>query len=280
MRADAVHALDRDGDGLVDAAEHVLGTSPTNVDSDRDGYSDLEELARHTSPLLAQSIPTDDSRNAPSLGMTCYMSHGRLHALIAVYSPDSNFHDLTLHIGYLANGRLGELGESALVGHSSIQTHRAHDRDASIAVLDFPFSPRAVHVLGGLTMFATAGRVGSGVVSTADSFQLLDVGGVVVLCKVDQSTMNALTVGGGHAHGASAMIYVPLGDDDIPPMNWVSGAICYQQMEVVATTHASVTQEVVSAECQDGWDGACPSSCAASVGSLTTTIDAAALIGG
>jgi hypothetical protein len=281
LRADAVQMLDRDGDGLVDAAEHVLGTSPTNVDTDRDGYSDLEELARHTSPLLAQSLPSADARNAPSLGMSCYWSHGRVHALIAVYSPDSNFHDLTMHIGYLANGRLGELGESALVGHAAIHTHPAHDPAASIAVLDFPFSPRAVHALGGLTVFATAGRVGSGVVSTADSIQLLDVGGVVVLCKVDNSTqMNAATVGGGHAHGASAMIYVPLGDDDMPPMNWVSGAICYQQMEVVATTHASVTQEVVSAECQDGWDGACPSSCSSSVGSLTTTIDAAALIGG
>jgi hypothetical protein len=281
LRADSVQHSDADGDGLVDALEHVLGTSPLKADTDRDGYSDLEELARNSSPIDATSFPSEGSRDsAPSLGMSCYWSHGRVHALIAVYSPDSNFHDLSLHIGYLANGRLGELGESALVGHASIRTYAARDPDASIAAVDFPFSPRAIHALGSLTVFATVGRKSSGIVSAADASQLLDVGGVVVLCKPDHSAMNAATVGGGHAHGASAMIYIPLGDGDDPPVNWTQGAICYQQMEVVATTQASVTQEVVSAECQDGWDGSCPTGCAGSVGSTITTINAAALIGG
>jgi hypothetical protein len=281
LRADGAQRVDSDGDGLVDALEHVLGTSPTGADTDHDGYSDLEELARHTLATDATSTPTEGSRaGAPSLGMSCYWSHGLVHAVIALYSPDSNFHDLSVHIGYLAGGRFGEIGESALVGHSSLQTFPAHDRGASIAVIDFPFSPRAIHSLGSLTVFATAARKSTGIVTTADTAQLLDVGGVVVLCVPDHSAMNAATVGGGHSHGASAMIYVPLGDGDDPPMNWTQGAICYQQMEVVATTQASVTQEVTSAECQDGFDGACPSGCAGTVGSMITTVNAAALIGG
>ncbi len=42
---------DTDGDGLADAAEFVLGTSPTLADSDRDGLSDGSEVAAGTNPL-------------------------------------------------------------------------------------------------------------------------------------------------------------------------------------------------------------------------------------
>jgi subtilisin family serine protease len=48
--------IDRDGDGLTDAAEAGLGTNPLDSDSDDDGLSDGAEANTHgTDPLLADS---------------------------------------------------------------------------------------------------------------------------------------------------------------------------------------------------------------------------------
>ena len=48
--------LDRDHDGLTDAFERMIGSSPAAADSDQDGLSDAYEAAvSHTSPLLADT---------------------------------------------------------------------------------------------------------------------------------------------------------------------------------------------------------------------------------
>ena len=46
----AVADLDSDQDGLTDAEEHFLGTSPTSNDTDGDGISDSDEMAGGTDP--------------------------------------------------------------------------------------------------------------------------------------------------------------------------------------------------------------------------------------
>ncbi len=46
---------DSDGDGLINAKELELGTSPTNADSDGDGLSDEKELNLNTNPLDSDS---------------------------------------------------------------------------------------------------------------------------------------------------------------------------------------------------------------------------------
>jgi len=49
--------LDSDGDGLCDADELIIGTSPFMADSDGDGYPDGLELALGSDPLDPKSIP-------------------------------------------------------------------------------------------------------------------------------------------------------------------------------------------------------------------------------
>ncbi|HUR24875.1 MAG TPA: Calx-beta domain-containing protein [Candidatus Thermoplasmatota archaeon] len=48
-----VQTADQDGDGLCDALEQVLGTSPYSADTDGDGGNDAEEVAASTDPLTA-----------------------------------------------------------------------------------------------------------------------------------------------------------------------------------------------------------------------------------
>jgi hypothetical protein len=43
---------------------------------------------------------------------------------------------------------------------------------------------------------------------------------------------------------------------------------------------AIITNEIVSADCMNGWDGFCPPSCTSTVGSTYETVDPLGLIGG
>lgn len=50
--------VDSDRDGLTDAEEEALGTSPTNPDTDGDGISDLVELLTGLDPLVPNEMPS------------------------------------------------------------------------------------------------------------------------------------------------------------------------------------------------------------------------------
>jgi hypothetical protein len=280
LRADVSNDTDFDQDGLVDAQEVILGTSLTNADTDHDGYSDLEELARKTLPTAAQFHPDNEQDNSISLGMTCHWSNGMIHALMAVYLPDGELHDKTFRVGVMIGHRIRLIPEHTLLARGRMEMYPAHAAGAAIAVIDVPFSPAIVHTGGHVTVFATAGNKGAGA-RTADVAQLFDLAGVVVYAKVDHSPIVYFShVSTGQQHPSSAnVIYVPLGEDG-GPVNWTPGAVCYQQTQVVGTSGASITEEVVSAECTEGWDGSCPPSCPDSVGTTYSTIDPLLLLGG
>ena len=280
LKADVTNNHDADGDGLVDAQELVLGTSPFNPDTDDDGYSDLEELARKSSPLLPQFHPDDHVDNTLSVGMSCHWAGNKVHALIALYVPDHNLHDKSFHIGMLVGHRMLRVPQHVLLERANASVYPAHDPGAMIMTVDFPFDPNLVHMHGSVTVFATAGSALPGAVTTADAAQLINVGNVVVYCMVDHSpVVHMNSVGNGNQHSSSSgLIYIPLDDDG--PLNWTPGAVCQQETEVVGTSGSSVTEEVVSAECVDGWDAACPPGCADTVGTTSETVDPLLLIGG
>jgi len=50
-------AIDRDGDGLTDSEEQMLGTDPDSVDTDGDSWQDGIEVDNYTDPLKKNDHP-------------------------------------------------------------------------------------------------------------------------------------------------------------------------------------------------------------------------------
>jgi len=272
---------DPDGDFLCNAQEQVLGTSPVSSDTDLDGFSDLEELARGTSPILAGQFPTS---TAPvHLGMTAHAGEdGRIRVLVAVHSSLANPRHVQLGFGVQIDQRTVTLSNAWVASNSTSRITTGAGGQSLLHLLDIGLEPAAVLGAGHLTFFATATVPGAGTVLSADTVRLLNVDGVVVLVmsppRPDTSQQNAP----GAAPTQIGSIYVPLpigGEGEIPS-TWIQGSVCFQRSTPVAANGAVVTQEVVSAGCIEGWEGSCPPSCSASVGSTFSTVDPIALIGG
>jgi len=275
-------AHDPDSDGLVNAQEEIIGTNSFEADSDHDGLSDLEELARKSSPLFASSMPAGAGM---SVGMTARGGEQEVHALIAMYLPDGKLRNKEFRAGILMGGRTVAFSQAYLLNEAELSFYPALDSVARIALLDLPIPPRYVVAFGQMTMFATLGDAAAGVVQTADSIHLLAFGQMIVLeftnpmIKGGDSTIASSQPTGGPGSRSIGSIYIPL------PMgggvsNWLPGQVCFQQTALIGVSGAKITQAVLSAECQLGWDSYCPGTCSATVGNTYTTIDPLALIGG
>src|SRR6187455_2168832 len=94
---------DPDGDGVPNRLESVLGTNRFQADTDLDGFSDLEELARRSSPLFPQSVPQSQRMR---LGMSATGGDTRMHAVIAIYLPDGNLRNKAFAAGLLVGDRI------------------------------------------------------------------------------------------------------------------------------------------------------------------------------
>jgi len=269
---------DEDGDGLVFHQELILETWNSAADTDSDGFGDAEELARNTSPLLAEVHPTN---NLLDVGITARGEPGGLHALIAVYVPDSRFDALDVKVGILAGRRLLFLRSSIVMASSNIDFVPGADPSSSVALLDFRFPRSWVDATGHLTMFTTVSHVGSSDNEAAAAMDLFNIAGIVVLAMPDPHYIPPQGITGGSPHPNPGTVYKPLTIlDGEPPAGWAMGEVCFQYSSTVMVSGAVAVHEISSAECQGGWEGACPPTCSSSVGSTYTTVDPAVLVGG
>lgn len=277
LSASVIEDPDTDGDGLVDRQERVLGTLASTVDSDQDGFSDSEELARQTAPDYPQYYPEGGGL---SVGLTAHAERDGLHAVIAVYLPNGNPRDVDIHLGTLVGRRVLLVPQPLFEAESSMWFVPAQDPQALVAIVDFRFDRTWVTATGHLTMFATVARRGAGRITSAAAIDLFDMGGVVTLALTVPQQNQSLRVSRSSANGQGT-IYRPLmgGGSDVPA-GWAIDQVCYQTSQAVAVNGAVVTHEVVTADCVSGWDGSCAPTCSNSVGSTFNSLDPVILIGG
>jgi len=265
---------DMDGDGIVDRQERVLDTSLTAVDTDQDGFSDAEELARRSSPLFPEMRP----EGGLQLGMTARAEPDGLHALVAVYLPDHDIQAVTLRVGVMFGRRVIQLPQD-LLAYGNVNFVPAADPNAVVALIDFPFSETWIDLARHVTLFVTAARVGSPIVHAAHTVEFSKMHDVVVLLVPD-ATMASTLRNLGNLTVRSGGVIKPLTDDGSAPDGWEPGEVCHQTSQAVSVNGSVITSEVVSAECQSGWEGACPPDCSSSVGTTYSTLDPVVLVGG
>jgi hypothetical protein len=159
--------------------------------------------------------------------------------------------------GASISGRHGVRVEAVYIPRLMLETHgtiefaAADLPTASIALLDFRFPRNWVDRTGHLTVFATVGHIGSGTVDSVAVMELFNIGGVIMLAAPDPTSLRPLT-----SRPRPPADRIPASDDgeDDTPRGWTIEEVCFQQSQPVGVSGSIITNEVVSAECQSGWE--------------------------
>lgn len=283
LRANDTVSSDQDGDGLSDREERILQTSPYLADTDGDGFSDTEELARQMRWLIPDPAPIHGRLR---LGATACDHLGQFEILLAVYLPDSKIRGKDLRLGLVAGHRVFEIARDDLLDGATIDFLPTQSADAVVALVRIPFNEQVVHAVGGLSVYATIGNEGTGIVAASAAIRMISVDNIALLCLPDPYSAPSANSSGlqtqqsGSTSTNGGTIFVPLTFDDDPPALWTPGQICYQKSSPVGAAGLLVTHEVVRADCMDNWDAFCPPTCSASVGTTFEDVDPLALLGG
>jgi hypothetical protein len=258
-----------DGDGLADALELRLGTAPDEADTDADGFSDAEEVARSSLPTTPNSTPSPDPLG---VGLQVYQTGGPLQLVSVLYVGDGNIATKTISMG----ARVGSVVRTAPISYftkgAQFTTLAGSEAGSTVLVIDAPVQPQLVQRFGSMSFFTTLanqGKVSSaGVVNVAWKGLLLEY--------IVEAYPTAVQAGQG---GFTTGRYEPI-DPGAVPLDWTPDQICAQAMAISASVGPVVIQEVVEASCEAGWDAFCDPACPATVGSTVETLDPGALIGG
>jgi hypothetical protein len=281
-----ISGSDEDGDGLSLMQEKVLGTNPTHSDTDGDGVSDLEELARGSSALSAASQP--DLSKQLGLAMTANAESDGLHALVCVYMSDTNLRSKSLQVGLFSHDRLLTLSDTFLATNGTLEFKPSITPTGAVAVIDVSIPAGFVHASQQLTLWATAALPNVPGATATSAIHLTSIGGVVAFAMPAPSTVIAQAgpYPGTSPQSGRGTIYVPLvpppigGSSLTAPPGWASGEVCFQRSSLVGVNGATLTNEIVTADCASGWDGFCPPTCTSTVGSTYKTVDPLVLLGG
>lgn len=271
VRAVPRMAGDLDQDGLPDQLENVLGTLALRADSDLDGWTDVEELARGSHPMRRGSVP---SGSDVGIAMDAYRDGASIHAITLVYLPDGVTSDKTLAFVTAQGDELWPVPLNWLAGGNPTKVFPGADGVGRTVVLDPKVSTDLVLGRNGFTLCGVVADAGVRV--AADTLTLVVVNDQVFEQVAKQAP------NGGHPGEAVPSglgvggVYRPLTHDPGEPS---PGEICAQTTVVVGVINGIVLQEVAEADCVAGWDAYCAPGCDQLVGTQIKTIDPAALLG-
>lgn len=279
--------FDLDGDGIEDQAESILGTLDWLSDSDQDGYSDSEELARDSDPLDPAQVPQAVAPFIPSAGLDASAHDGLVHLISTFYVETAYLDDYDIQVGAMLDGHLIFLAPRALSGQVTTKIMPGSDPGTSVVVVDTEVRPRLIYHYGAVPFVTTL--LESGEVVAAETVDLEVIEGTLMRRHTIPQLQASSPVGGSGfsadqatAHGGLSpwSFYAPIVDDGVQNSTGTQGSVCVQKTQVVGAVGGAVTHEVVEADCQDGWDGFCSDTCSSTVGSTYVSVDPAVLIGG
>ena len=271
--------LDSDGDGLPDAVEAHLGTSPDRADSDGDGYWDAEEIARQSDPQDKQAIPVSIPA---SVGLGVYEKGAKIHPVAVMYIADGDIRSAKLKVGLRIGKQLRDMPIGFFSKGATVTTApNTFNAQSKVLVFNMTMPSKYVYRFGDLSVYSKVNYRGS--IISADALYMWVSGGVIVESDITgirspapSPSLNSLNPGQG-----TTGIYQALGGSGSPPPpSWKSGMVCAQAMVVVGVVGSVVVQEVMSADCESGWESYCDGSCSATVGKMINMVDPVALIGG
>lgn len=280
LHADGPDPYDTDGDGLPDAQEHVLGTSPLLVDTDFDGFSDSEEVALGSAPYDFTSQPTALSEVA--VGITARGEDDKLRIVITLYAGDGNLADKTLNLAVLSQGRYGALPLSRLLPLADV-SEVITSNGTALLTIDAAIPPTFIQYVGEITWVAKAGIQGNPEVLSAAKADLTWKDGLILWRRsghllppsISFSASLSTSVPRGSVHDP-----IPPGGDGGVPSSWEPGQVCIQRSQTVGSNGPFLINEIVEASCVSGWDSYCDPGCAGTVGDQYETVDTLAILGG
>ena len=226
LRADGAVELDSDGDGLVDDVELVRWLDPFTPDTDADGWSDLEELARQTDALDVTSFP-EPAPEGHDIGMAAYTEFDSLHVLTAIYAENGDLSQLDLKSGISLSGNIIELPPSIVFANAEITIVPAKNPGDLVVLVNSSYGAGLVQAFGSLGIYSTLGKQGQDP-TTADALNLIASGGALLEVTTPPlvQTTGAPTGAGGSATGSSTTSassgngYRPLGGGEEIPASW------------------------------------------------------------
>ena len=286
QQAPTVHAAglrggsaDLDGDGLADALELFIGTLPGEADSDSDGYWDSEELARGSVPTDMSSVPGNEPM---AVKMAVFADNGGpLHPVFLIYIEDgSSPAEKDWRTGVRVDDNLIDVPTNFFTDstNGNVTIINSPTPGALMMVVDAPINPNYVHRFGSLSFYTTLSEQNQ--VEVADAVNVISMSGVLVEYHLLNTDAGPGPIPPAGSQGASTTgVYTPL-DDGAVPSNWIPGQICAQTVTISGVVNGVVTQEVINAMCEDGWDAYCDPACASTVGGTIQVLDPVSLIGG
>ena len=275
--------LDFDRDGVPNILEEVIGTDLYAADTDNDGLSDADELIFRTSAITPQTpnelldLPTDNYQ------LSYYVVHAEpeLRTFVMFYFPNGfqGGSDYNLSIYTLENSVVS-LVDSSLVDQAISRGYLANSASTSGAqtlTIELTLSDATLQMTGQMGLLA-AMHSNATLLAYDNIILLRDPGSEArgIQAQVAASDpQDPVSQYDQFPHGLSALFDPPAPE---PP---VSNSICVHTVQVVGVEGAVIIQEVVGAECIDGFEEAClPTECASALFSQIRTVNAVALIGG
>ncbi|MFT4646849.1 MAG: hypothetical protein ACI9X4_000052 [Glaciecola sp.] len=280
LLASAVRVEDSDGDGLPDAQEHVLGTSPYLVDTDGDGASDAMELALGTSPVLSAHSPSPGKEMG--CGLVARGGGGLTTLQILLYSATGQFDSKVFALSVKTSVGLTAIDLDRLDQFSTV-SNSILPGGGAMRSISVELSPAMVQGPGEILWIAAIGeRTSSGFYSAATCRLSGDAAVNSVYWTRAGHTLPPNSSGQLPSPGDQITQPIPPDPGDTQNNPGTPGMVCLQSSEVVGTGPGStIITEIVAADCQSGWAAFCDlGACSASVGSTFETVNPRNLLGG